>query len=136
MDKERPVPLADIATAFRRLCYNAYTATLVGSPAKVTADFGDRMKDPKVGDFVIETSTVYRSRGTGDIDAIGVLEEVAWEKVVWPGDPEFVWDEVAEGKPHPLERVTYIRTLDGRRFRWINASFIAAPIELKTFASA
>lgn len=129
-----PIPLDEIATAFRRLCYNAYVATLVGSPAKVTADFGDRMKDPKVGDFVIETSTVYRSRGTGDIDAVGVLEEVAWEKVAFDGDPDFVWDEAVEGRPHPLERVTYIRTLDGRRFRWVNASFIAAPAELKTFA--
>lgn len=134
MTDKKPVPLEEIATAFRHLCYNAYTATLVGNPAKVTADFGDRMKDPKIGDFVIETSTVYRSRGTGDIDAIGVLEEVAWEKVAFDSDPEFVWDEAVEGRPHPLERVTYIRTLDGRRFRWVNASFVAAPIELKAFA--
>ena len=129
-----PIPLEEIATAFRRLAYNAYYATLVGNPAKITEDFGNRMKDPMPGDFVIEISTIYRSKGTGDIDAIGILEEQVREKIQWD-DSDFVWDEEAEGQPHPTELITYIRTLDGRRFRWSNASFIALPTYLRATAS-
>lgn len=124
------IGLDEIAGAFRALIYNAYIATLVGSPAKVTERFGDRMKSPQVGDWVAEVSTMYRSRGTTDIDALGKLEEIAWEKVAFESDPEFVWDEAVEGRPHPTERVYYIRTLDGRRFRWTNASIVAAPADI------
>jgi len=127
--EDTSIDLKEVATAFRRLMYNAYVATLVGHPARSTERFGDRMKQPQVGDWVTETSTVYRSRGTEDIDAIGKLEEIAWEPVDF-GDPEFVWDEAIEGGPHPKEKVFYIRTLDGRRFRWVNADFVAAPVDL------
>jgi hypothetical protein len=123
---DEAIELEKVATALRHTIYGAYVATLVGSPAKVTEDFQRRMRAPVVGDWVAETSTTYRSRGTGDLDAVGVLEEIAWEDFVW-GNPDFVWDEAVEGKPHPKEKVFYIRTLDGRRFRWTNANFIAAP---------
>lgn len=117
--------LEKLATSIRRFADAAYGATLVGRAPDCTIDFNRRMRAPQIGDLVIETSTVYRSRGTTDIDAVGYLEEVAREKVIFDDDPDFVWDETVEGQPHPTEPVTYIRTLDGRRFRWTNANFVA-----------
>lgn len=122
--------LAGLATMLRRSIYNAYRATLVGTPALVTARYQERSRFPVVGDLVIEASTVYRSRGTADLDSVGILEEDCQEKVIFDSDPEFVWDEDVEGEPHPTERVFYIRTLDGRRFRWTNATMVAAVSDL------
>lgn len=128
---DNSVNIEALATSVRRLINNAVNATSVGNPAQVTEQFYKRSQDLRLGDLVAEMSTVYRSRGTSDIDAVGYLEEIAFEKVVFEGDPDFVWDEAVEGRPHPTERVYYIRTLDGRRFRWTNASFVAAPTELR-----
>lgn len=122
--------LGALATMLRRSIYNAYRATLIGTPPLVTIRYQDRSRSPVVGDLVIEASTVYRSRGTTDLDSVGILEEDCREKVIFSGDPEFVWDEEVEGEPHPTERVFYIRTLDGRRFRWTNATMVAAVSEL------
>lgn len=121
------ITLERLATSIRRFAYFAYSATLVGKAPDCTITFNRRMCEPQIGDLVIETSTVYRSRGTTDIDAVGYLEEITREKVVFDEDPDFVWDEAFEGQPHPTEPVTYIRTLDRRRFRWTNANFIALP---------
>lgn len=124
------IDLETLATTLRRAIYNAYLATLVGTPAETTRRYYERAKEPKVGDLVTESTTVYgmRHENATDLDGVGILEEVAREKVDF-GDPEFVWDEQAEGRPHPTEKVFYIRTLDGRRFRWVNASFVAAVSE-------
>ena len=124
--KGMKMDLEAIATAFRRSAYNAYRNTLIGNAPKIVTDAFDRMTAPEIGDWVIETSTVHRMRHSpsSDLDGIGILEAVEWEKVVF-GDPEFVWDEEAEGKPHPTEKIYYIRTMDGRQFRWSNASIVA-----------
>ncbi|MBO1023297.1 hypothetical protein IPU75_01050 [Ochrobactrum sp. SD129] len=128
--EKHPVDLNAIATSFRRLTYTAYKATLVGNPADVTRKFKERAVAPQVGDFVAEVTTISRSDRAADLNAFGILEEIAKEKVDF-GDEDFVWNEDEEGEPHPLEIVYYIRTLDGRRFRWVNATFIAAPLELE-----
>ncbi len=122
-----PIDLELLATTLRRTIYAAYRATCVGQRAPVTEKYYTRTSAPQIGDLVIETTTIggMRHQNATDLDGIGLLEEVAWEKVVF-SDPEFVWDEAENGRPHPTERVTYIRTLDGRRFRWVNACFVAA----------
>jgi hypothetical protein len=119
--------LEAIATAFRRTAYNAYICTLIGNAPGIVIKAGNRMKNPVPGDWVIETSTIggFRGKAMTDLDAIGVLDAIEWEPVDF-GDPDFVWDEAVEGRPHPKERVYYILTMDGRRFRWVNANFVTA----------
>jgi hypothetical protein len=119
----QPVDLQALAKTLRRSIYNAYSATLIGGAPKVTARYSDRAMNPIIGDLVVESSTIYQPRR--DLDCVGFLEEIAWEKVIF-GDPEFVWDEEVERRPHPTERIFYIRTLDGRRYRWSNANMVAA----------
>lgn len=134
MTVANPIGLEQIASAFRRSAYNAYCNTLIGSAPRCITEAFQRMTNPVIGDWVIETTTIGRFRHSGgtDLDAIGVLENVAAEPVKY-SDPDFVWDEKEEGRPHPTERVYYIRTLDGRSFRWINANIVAiltAPLDL------
>lgn len=114
----------EVATAL----YNAYSNTLVGRAPQCVFDLGDRFKDVRAGDLVVEVTTCLMRNGRPAIDAVGHLLRITEEPVDF-GDPEFVWDEKAEGRPHPTERCYYIRTLDGREFRWTNASFISAPSE-------
>jgi hypothetical protein len=118
--------LEAIATAFRQSAYMAYSNTLIGNGPECVHRAFKRMTSPQIGDWVIETSTIhgFRHKDGTDLDGIGVLEEIAWEKVDF-GDCDFVWDEEAEGRPHPTEKISYIRTMDGRRFRWTNASIVA-----------
>lgn len=127
-EKLAPVDLCNLATLVRRTIYNAYCATMVGNPAKVTSMYYDRASKPEIGDLVIESTTVHgmRHANATDLDGVGILEEIALEPFVFEGDPDFVWDEQVEGRPHPTERVYYIRTFDGRKFRWVNARMVAA----------
>lgn len=114
--------------------YNSYASTLVGHGPPCVFDLNNRLRDIQVGDLVVETSTALMDGRNGEkyyrpaLDALGHLIKITWEPVVW-SDPEFVWDEEIEGKPHPTEKCVYIRTLDGREFRWTNASFISAATE-------
>lgn len=128
LPKRKPrTTLLQLATMMRGAGYNAYIATLVGSPAQVTERLNKRMMSPQVGDLVFESTTfggVMRHKGGDDLDGVGILEEIAMIPVVYD-DPEFVWDEVAEGMPHPTEKAWRIRTFDGRLFTWTNASIVA-----------
>src|SRR5690606_36234682 len=101
--------IEDIASAFRRSADNAYKNTLIGSAPKRVADAYDRMTNPVVGDWVVELSTI-GMKDRSDLDGIGILEEVALEKIDF-SDPDFVWDEEEEGCPWPTERIFYIRTM-------------------------
>jgi len=128
--------IEQIATAFRRCAYNAYSNVLIGNAPKVVRDAYERMKEPRAGDWVIETSTIggMRHKDGTDLDGIGILEKAARENVVFD-DPDFAWDEEVEGMPHPTEIVYYIRTMDGMLFRWTNASIIAIQSELVSMFS-
>lgn len=127
----KEIGLETISTAFRLCAYNCITNAMIGDAPLVVRRAYERMKNPSVGDWVIEASTIHEFRhlNGADLNGIGVLEEIAWEKVDFE-DPAFVWDEEAEGAPHPTERVYYIRTMDGRRFRWTNATIVAVQSEL------
>lgn len=113
-----------VVRMLRWTAHHAYGFTLISGPPK-TKQWFDRLKDPRVGDLVYETTTIHQPQH--DMDGIGYLLRVEWEKVAWPNDPEFVWDEEAEGEPHPTEKVWYLRTLDGREARWTNAHMIVVP---------
>lgn len=125
--------LEEVARTIGLSAYNAWTATLVGNPARTTADLNHRMRDVQLGDWVVETTTILMSsqRVGGRrpaLDAVGKLLKITEEKVRYE-DPDFVWDEAEEGRPHPTERCYYIRTLDNREFRWTNAMFVAVAAE-------
>lgn len=107
--------------------YNSYRNVLVGTAPQCVHDLYARFRDVRPGDLVLET-TAFLMPGRSALDGLGYLLRETWEPVVF-SDPDFVWDEKAEGKPHPTERCYYIRTLDGREFRWTNASFISAPTD-------
>lgn len=112
------------ATALRRATYNAHGLALAGSSPNAGRIL-EFMRTMKPGNMVIETTTVWGMRkGMSDLDGIGILIREAVEPV-----RELVWDIETDG-PLPEERVYYIKTLDGREFRWTNASFIAVPCEL------
>lgn len=124
--------LEQIARAIGISNYLAERAVLVGNPAPVTQGHYERMKDIRVGDLIVEKTTILMSicgkHYRPALDAVGHLVKITQEKIVF-GDPDFVWNEEEEGKPHPTETCTYIRTLDGREFRWTNASFLSVPTE-------
>jgi hypothetical protein len=118
-----------LASALRVATYNAYSATLIGANIGCVERLQERMAEVKVGDIVVETSTIYMAPRRSHMDGIGILLRDVREPVNFGPDAE-PWDEVAEGRPHPTERVVYIQTFDGREFRWENASFISVPSEL------
>lgn len=129
MTKAEPIELQALATTMRRVIYNAYRATF-GSNTDAMRAYQARANQPRIGDLVIEATTIDRMRHEGgtDLDGIGHLEEIAWE-LVGLSDPDFAWDEAKDG-PRPKEEIFYLRTLDGRRFRWTDAQIIAAVTDM------
>jgi hypothetical protein len=110
--------------------YNLYLATLVGNPAPITRQVHDRIRNPRVGDLVTETSTIYDPARTAE--RLGRLDRIARE-------PEFgadEWDEATEGRPAPLETVYYITTLNGESRRWNDCEFIAVLTDIASRSSA
>jgi len=80
------------------------------------------MQAAVVGDFVFE-NTSPPDETIPSINKVGWLQRIAHE----PRFSNDEWKEMAEGRPCPTERAYYIRTLDGREFRWTNAQMIALP---------
>lgn len=125
MIQNQSLELLALATTMRRAIYNAYRAT-IGSNTEAMRAYQARANQPRVDDLVIEATSIHRVRHEGetDLDGIGTLEKIAWEPIGL-GDPDFAWDEVEEG-PRPKEEAFYLRSFDGRRFRWIDAQIVAA----------
>lgn len=120
----KPASLETMAGLIRDAAHAAWSGTLIGTAPRSTMALFERMMAPVVGDWVFERSTVGIQKR--DLDAVGLLEEIAWEPVNF-GEGAEPWDEAEQGRPHPTERVWYIRTLDGYRYRWTNADMLAVP---------
>jgi hypothetical protein len=123
VDDLNPIPVKVLASTLRRTIYNAWRASLAvsGDQSAVAEAYHERATNPQIGDMVIESSTIHYPQH--DLNGVGILVDIADEPVDY-GD--YVWDEETEGRPHPTERVYYLRTLDGRLRRWENAGIIAA----------
>jgi hypothetical protein len=120
----------------RLLAVNArelYSSTLVGNPAPATKELGEIIKNPKVGDLVLELSRaiyIYADQFPGRYDEelkesayMGRLISITEEPI--DRNSEEKWDEKEEGRPVPLEKVWVIeKLLDGSVVRWSNANFI------------
>jgi hypothetical protein len=117
--------------------YNLYRTTSVGNPAPIVKTLGDRMRDPRPGDLVLEVSSIYWKMKQEPFDAsnLGFLTRTAMEPVFteeeWNEEPELGHDN--QPLPYgacPTEKVYYINRLDGKgEVRWHNAAFIALPID-------
>jgi hypothetical protein len=116
----------NVAKLLRTTGYNFYGAALMASHCPKGKQIWEDLQVMNPGDLVVEISTIWLHRTMGDINSIGRLVSVTMEPVDF-GDPEFVWDEETEGRPHPLEKCYNITTLDGRPFRWTNARFVKIP---------
>lgn len=71
MTKAEPIELLTLATTMRRAIYNAYRAT-IGCNNDVMRAYQARANQPRVGDLVIEATTVYRVRHEGGTDLDGI----------------------------------------------------------------
>jgi hypothetical protein len=135
----------------RLLAINAYTVYLMSISASARdaapkwRGMFDRLRNPVVGDIVLETSTIWQwarhavEAGRAQYPHIGVLLRVADEPVVSSdalvemhraGDYFIRQGETVD--EIPKERVFYIEPLDGSvpEYRWTNANFIAVPRSL------
>ncbi len=121
-----------LARMLRLVEVNAYcvwSAVLCGNQNPRQQRMYERMKDYKIGDLVMEISTIWFKGTDSRFDTsraasrIGVLKNKTRE-------PFPDWDEEEQGEPSPLEEVHYIETLDGRMFRWTNANFVAIPDDM------
>jgi hypothetical protein len=111
---------ARLAEAIRKGLCEAWNAVLIGNAPPVTQRYYEATKKLEVGSLVVEISTQFRDN---HLDAVGFLEKITKEPVF--SDEDESWDTDVDG-PEPLETCYYIRTLDGRLFRWHNAKFIRA----------
>lgn len=121
---DAPMPRLFFVTA-----YNLYLMTLVGNPAPVVEATGKWMRDPRLGDLVMETSTIWNAER--DAERFGRLVRVSLDPVWTPEE----WAASGEdaSTPIPTHRVWYVALPDGREYRWHNASFIAIPPDIHAF---
>lgn len=108
-----------LANMLSHAAHMGYRLTLGGVPPWMVA-VGKRMREIQIGDLVQETSTYYGRGGYAASMRLGRLLRIEQEPIAME------WDEKEDG-PTPLERVYYIKGLDGVEHRWTNASFVAIP---------
>jgi len=113
--------------------YELWKSQLIGGGGDATMQRFERMRNPQVGDLVIEISTsgfwIARTQPPSKYphitaaNAVGYLDRIVWE-------PVSPWDDTDE--PAPKEKIYYLRKIDGTGsiFRWVNAQCVAIlPIE-------
>jgi hypothetical protein len=122
------VPKAEVVQMLKNCAYQLWHASLCAGPQVIRELFYE-LKDPKVGDIVMETSTHFR-KDRDPLEGIGRLVSIAREPMYSPE----AWKEAGaeEGDPIPTELVWTIELIfdDGRRFTWRNASFIKVKAEM------
>lgn len=114
---------ANLARLVAHSGYLAWTNTLVGDRAPVVTDCNKRMRDPQIGDLVLETSTYYRE--PWDPGALGWLLSVDQEPWYTEEDGTVLIEQVWYVEP-------FVPRADGEfKVRWTNAMFIALPDALR-----
>lgn len=105
--------------------YLAYDATLVGNPAPKVQELRDELSNPKIGDLVVETSTIYQRNPHDPGESIGRLVRIVEEPLMPPGQ-SLLGTPLEEGEKGPTETAWYLKLElgDGREMRWTNARFI------------
>ncbi len=99
-----------------------WNSVLHGCNAGSRIKLFERMSHPEPGDLVYERSSSFmlppQFPDYPALNKVGHLISIARE-------PLPNWVEYDEDDPNPGERVIYIRTLDGRTYRWTNADVVA-----------
>ncbi len=116
--------------------YKIWDAVLTGNQCPKIREIFDDMQNPRPGDLVIESSTIYGAKMSGKkgklksrgICGIGYLVKIVREPI-WTLDQ---WTESGEDEdvPIPTEKVIYIQLFDGREMRWTNANILKVPVNL------
>jgi hypothetical protein len=119
-DGPSDVPLLELLYTFAE----AWADLLVGNNCPRVNAVSERARRPRGGDLVFERTHRLGARNADMAATLGVLLAVEQRPLYPPGE----WDEAAEGRPCPAETTYVIRTLDGRRFTWTNASLVALPV--------
>lgn len=111
-------------------------ALTVGDPAPVVREMWERHQDPQPGDWVIETTTIYRLTYYPErYDEATLLS-------LWDGQftrylrtedrPAYTPEEWADGddagKPIPTEQVHVCENPDGSEYAWTNAELATVPL--------
>lgn len=98
----------------------AYLATLHGCDVPNRKKLYDALSNPKVGDMVLEISTIYSEKHVGT--RLGRLNKIAKEDFPYSEkDRQYFLEH--DGRV-PQETAYYIELPDGTEFRWTNANFI------------
>jgi len=111
------------------LCVNAYLVyreTLIGPSVPNIERLQDELRNPRVGDLVMETSTIYDRKR--DLERIGVLLVDEWRPMYTP--EQAMECGFVDGEKIPNERVFVIQPLGGGEYTWTNASFIKVKRDL------
>lgn len=125
--------------------FEAYGNSLAGPVKSDAADYFHRARQPKVGDLVVEHTTLWMPNWNSA--ALGWLLEIVDEPVVTKEEHDAMlaqgdyWQESGEDYDSvPTGRVYYIDPLDPditpRPYRWYNAGFVAIPTEIAGFKRA
>ena len=132
-----PITRVQLQQAARLAAYSAYAAYMATLRGDVPAGSHQNFQ-PEVGVPVVEISTIgmwdnlvhykldeSREHLRDVLNCIGTLERIANEPLYTPEQ----WVEMGESENDPIssQKAWYIRTLDGREFRWENALFIRVP---------
>jgi hypothetical protein len=112
MEKEQ---LVDLLVAV----VNRHYGTALAAPSPLGKAEYQELNEPKVGDIVMEKSSIGRRPNR---DRIGRLLRIESQPICKPEE----WDEKTEGRPVPTEQAWVIQPLLGHRdeITWTNASFI------------
>lgn len=125
------LPVRDL---LRGLARHLGSATLVGNPAPVVERMAERLRRPRPGDLVVESSTIFRG-GDSAIKGLGILlaERDEW----WHSDEE--WGQVvADGwDKRPVDHAWYVQYGSAAVdvCRWTNCSFTVIPWPDEEFAA-
>lgn len=103
---------------------NLRNMTLVGDPAPVVRAVGDVMAEPKVGDLVMEESTIWDT--ARDEHRLGWLRRKERREI--EVSPEERADYGSEPLPTELHWVIEPLMNPGTEFDWHNASFLVVPL--------
>jgi len=117
----------ELVKLLKGTAYNLWSATLCAGPQSIN-DLFNELRDPKLGDLVMETTT-FRISNRDPLEGIGRLISITREPIYTQKE----WEEAGaeDGEPIPTEKIYTIALVfdDGREFRWKNASFIKVKVD-------
>lgn len=118
--------------ALRAMAFHLQTACMVGNPAPIVTRMSDRIRNPRPGDLVVESSTRYRHDPDSRLKAFGILLEHREEW--WETDAEWEAYKAEDGtitdEDRRTDRAWYVQygPDPGDVYRWVNCSFVVVPV--------